>query len=362
MKRLAAVLFAGALLLPAAAGGAACSPLNCAPSQFSLAHGTLLAVRGGTTLPLRVVDLSTGKTKWRLPAGIVENGTLIAKDGTQADWFDLATGASEGVAPVGPGWSLVGAAQDGRRAVLARTRNGSLSFAVVGRTGLPTLVELDGKNWTFDALSGSNLFLIQTVRNGYYVRLFDLATNTLAPQPLKGPGENALIGGIAFARVASPDGQYLFTLYINGDGSAMIHQLDVKHRKAICIGLPGGGNFGAATTWALVADPDGRTVWAISPGYGRIAAIDVATHRVRQTWEFDAQGFNQNAPGVGALSPDGSHFAVSDAQHVWFIALEPKLSVRRVAHVAIAIGWAPDQSGLWVVGERSRVSLLPLPS
>ena len=40
MKRLLLLLAAAVLLLPGAARPAACSPLDCAPSQFVLAHGT----------------------------------------------------------------------------------------------------------------------------------------------------------------------------------------------------------------------------------------------------------------------------------------------------------------------------------
>ena len=45
MKRLAFVLAAAAVLLPSAAHAAACSPLTCAASQFSLAGGTMLGFR-----------------------------------------------------------------------------------------------------------------------------------------------------------------------------------------------------------------------------------------------------------------------------------------------------------------------------
>ena len=46
------------------------------------------------------------------------------------------------------------------------------------------------------------------------MRLYDLATNTLSAAPLKDPGESATISGFPFARVSSPDGRYLFTLYL----------------------------------------------------------------------------------------------------------------------------------------------------
>ena len=361
MARLALLLVAVALLLPAAARSDACSPLDCAPSQFPLAHGTMLAVRKSTTAPLRVIDLRTGATRWQLPSGIVEHGTLVHQQGSLLSWFSLTTGARIGSAVLQSrgAFELVGASQDGSQAVLENAQMRSTVFDVVSR-GSVRAATLGPGHWSFDALRGSKLFLIQTVRFGYYVRLFDLAANRLETKPLKGPGENALISGVAFARAASPDGRYLFTLYIDGSGGAMIHRLDLVDGKALCIGLPGDGNFGAATTWALVPDPDGRTLWAISPGYGKVVAIDVAAHGIRRTWSWTPGIFNENAPGTGVLSPDGSHFAVGDSQNIWFISLEPTLDVHSVQRLNEGLGWAPDQSRLWVVGERSRVSSLAL--
>src|SRR5207247_8928897 len=81
MKRRLLVLTAALLLLPGAAVGAACSPLNCAPSQFTLAHGTLLGFRAAAAKPVTVVDLHTGKVKWVLPAGITGGNLLVHQDG-----------------------------------------------------------------------------------------------------------------------------------------------------------------------------------------------------------------------------------------------------------------------------------------
>ena len=60
------------------------------------------------------------------------------------------------------------------------------------------------------------------------------------------------------------------------------------------------------------------------------------------------------------MAPDGERIAVSDAQHVWFVELAERTVVTGGNHVAIALGFAPDLSRLWLVGERSRVSSLPV--
>lgn len=360
MKRLVLALAAALLALPGAAGGAACSPLDCAPSQFTLAHGTLLATRQAPDKPVRVIDLRTGATRWTLPAGIVTGDVLVHQDGALLTWFDAATGVRSGGATLQQHgrFLLVGTSQDASRAVLERTESRSTSFAIVSRSR-QELVKLGGNAWSFDALRGSKLFLIRTLNDGYQVRLYDLATRTLVRAALKDPRASATISGVPFARASSADGRYLFTLYLGSGGGAMIHELDLVAGTARCVDLPGDGDFAAATTWALATDPDGRTLWALSPGYGRVVAVDVPGHRVRRTWAFDAGNWTQNA-GAAVLSPDGAHFALTDARHVWLIVLEPKLAVRSSSHVAIALGWSPDQRQLWVVGERSRVSSLPV--
>ena len=88
MTRLALVLAVAAVLLPSAAVGAACSPLNCAPSQFSLAHGQLLGFRSSAGAPVTIVDLATGKTRAALPSGVVGGTLLVHLQGTTLTWYD----------------------------------------------------------------------------------------------------------------------------------------------------------------------------------------------------------------------------------------------------------------------------------
>jgi hypothetical protein len=356
--RLALLALGLALVLPAAAGGAACSPLNCSPSQFVLAHGRMLAVRSAVDKPVRVIDLRTGRTRWHLPPGVVSHAALVHQDGALLTWYDLAHGTRTGDALLRQHarFALVGLAQDGRRAVLARTQHRSTTFAIVSPRA-QRIIELRGNDWSFDALNGQYLFLIQTLRFGYEVRLYDLATNRLQAQPLKDPNERALISGIPFARASSEDGRYLFTLYLGSDGNAMVHELDTAAGYAYCVDLPGSGDFNAATTWALVPDDDDSTLWAVSVGYGKLVAIDVASHAVRLRFSFQRPAWAANA-GLAVLAPDAQHIAFTDAEHVWIADLANGRVATEPSHVAIALGWKTDQSALWVVGERSRVSRL----
>jgi hypothetical protein len=360
MTRFAVLLALVVLCVPANAPAAFCSPLNCAPSEFVLANGSLLAMRGNVYQPLRVIDLRTGATRWRLPAGVVQGRTLVARNGSLLTWYDIASGKRVADAPLQlhGTFSLVGASQDGTRAVLARTQHRSTTFAIVS-PGRQHLIKLGGRNWSFDALSRAHFVLVRTSRLGYEVRLYDLATNTLVAQPLKDPGESAVISGVAFSRMSSPDGRYLFTMYIGSGGQAMVHELDLRNATARCIDLPGNGNFNAAITYGLAVSRDGRTLWAVSPGYARVAAIDVASHSVSDRYAFQRGSWATNA-ALTALSPDGKRIAVSDGERVWFVELGLRRVVAGPRHAAIALAFAPRNDRLWVVGERSRVSSLPV--
>jgi hypothetical protein len=360
VTRLAGVLALLALLLPGSASAAACSPLTCAPSQFALGNGSLLGVRSTPGGPLRVIDLRTGLTRWHLPAGIVSGNVLVHQDGSLLTWFDAARGTRlrDAVLQQRGRFTLVGLSTDARRAVLARTQKRSTTFAIVSAAGSRT-VRLGGNRWSFDALSGDKLFLIHTLQRGYEIRLLNLKRGVLARTPLKDPHGSARIWGSAWSRAASAGGRYLFTLYVGSNGGSMVHVLDLRQGTARCIDLPGSGNWAAATTYALVVDPDGRHLWAVSTGYGRVVHIDVAAHRVVDAYRF-APGPRYTNTGVAVLAPDGERIAVTDSYHVWFVELAQRKVVAGESHVAIALGWSPDQRHLWAVGERSRVSSLPL--
>src|SRR6476646_10949602 len=153
MKRLALVLAAASLLLPAASRAAACSPLNCAPSQFTIAHGTMLGFRTAVNRPITVVDLTTGKAKFTLPDGVNAGNYLVHLEGQTVEWYDLTLGTKVQSIPVGMEYSLKGASQDGTRAVLQQSVDGSTTFLVLSKSGQRT-IHVDGKQWDFDALRG----------------------------------------------------------------------------------------------------------------------------------------------------------------------------------------------------------------
>jgi len=139
-----------------------------------------------------------------------------------------------------------------------------------------------------------------------------------------------------------------------------VHQLDVRAGVAKCIDLPGSGDFNAGTSYTLTNSPDGRTLWATATGYGKVVAIDVAGSRVRQTFDFVGATAANPTSAVAAVSRDGSRLAVTTGANVWFVGLGDK-RVEMRPRVAIALGFAPDGKTLWTVGQKSRVTAVPVP-
>jgi hypothetical protein len=347
MKRLALVLAAATLLLPSAASAAACSPLNCAPSQFSVGDSSLLGFRTQARAPVTIADLETGETRWTLPWGFTGGNLLVHQNAYALNWWDATTGSMAASAKLARGGTLVGVSQNGKRAVVRRIRNTWTEFRVVS-PGVPErAVRVPRGNWDFDALLGDNLFLIKYVANGgYQVRLAHIGSGRLETAPLKDPHESGTIWGQPFERLASADGRYLFTLYIGQNGGSMVHELDLKTATARCIDLPGTGNYGAATSWAMLLSKDERTLWTISPGYGRAVGIDVASRTVSSAFQLTLANWNLGFGTRAALAPDGAHVALADGRTVAVVGLVERKVVERNPKRATAVGYSPDGT-LW---------------
>jgi len=336
-----------ALGLPSAARSAACSPLNCAPSQFTFAHGTMAGYRTSAHGPVTVVDLRTGRAVHALPEGITAGRVLVHRAGRTIEWYDMRRGTRVATAPLVRPERLVGVSQDGSRAVTLRLApGGGTELTIVSRHARRALA-IPGRDWDFDALAGDNLFLIKYLpAGGYQVRLLHLSTGRLEAAPLKDPHESGTIWGQPFSRLASPDGRYLFTLYISGNGAAMVHELDVHRATARCIDLPGTGDYGSAATWAL--ELRGRTLWAASPGYGRVVAIDVLRRTVTRTFRIDLPYWNVANGTRAALSPDGTRLALANQEQVAVFGVADGRLVRRDRSGAVAVAYSPA-GRLWTL-------------
>lgn len=343
MRRLLPFALAAAVLLPGAAHAAGCSPLNCAPSQFSIAGTSLLGYRSAALGVVHVVDLRTGAKRFTVPGGYVDGHLLVRDAGTRLDWWDLRTGTRVRTTTLPWDIRLAGASQDGSRAVGFRFVSGRGTTVVIASPTTWRQVPLPAGQWDFDALLGNHLYLIEYLKSGgYQVELIDLSTDSPATRVIKDPRESATIWGSPFSRLASSDGRYLFTVYLASNGAAMVHQLDLRNETARCIDLPGTGNFNSAVSWAIALSPSGRTLWAVNPGYARVVGIDVTTRSVTSSFRVHLPYWNLAAGTRSAVSPNGSQLALTDGESVALVGLRSHALVRRVRLVhPRAVGYSP---------------------
>jgi outer membrane protein assembly factor BamB len=320
MRRLAVTLLslAAVAVVPSAqacdCGG--CPPTSCGPSSSASAGGNLLFLRNfGQRGPLTAIDTANGRQRFALPPGIASADGRVyisaiqrAHKFTVVRRYDARSGRLlRARTNRGGGWAVAGVSANGRYVALLDSfrRGRAARIAIIGaRLGAAVhTITLRG-SYDVDAVSndGRRLFLIQYLRNGYLVRFYDVARQSLAARVLTEKGEP--MQGLAWDAVASSDGRYLFTLYLRGDGAAEIHTLDLSRGTAVCIDLPR-GDPQAIQQYALSLAPNGRRLFAANPALGLVATVDARTQRVMRVVRFHANGFPPVQSERAVASHDG---------------------------------------------------------
>ena len=366
MRRLAVTLLslAAVAVVPSAqacdCGG--CPPTSCGTSSSASPGGNLLFLRGyGQRGPLTAIDTASGRARFALPPGVASaNGRVYVSAVQRAHRFTVVRtfdGRSGRLLHVhtyrGGGWSVAGISANGRYAALldAFRRGRGVRIAIVGtRLGAAVhTITLRG-SYDVDAVSnnGRRLFLIQYLRSGYLVRFYDVARQSLAARVLTEKG--APMQGLAWNAVASPDGHYLFTLYVRGDGAAEIHTLDLRRGTAVCIDLPR-GDPASVQQYALALSPDGRTVFAANPALRLVATVDVRTRSVGHVAYFHANGFPSTQSELAVASHDGRtvYFTSGRDLFAYDAAYRTIRGAYRIGTVATGLAFTRDDRRLLVV-------------
>jgi hypothetical protein len=194
-------------------------------------------------------------------------------------------------------------------------------------------LELAGE-FEVEAISpgGDSLFLIEYLGDKeppeYAVRIYDLAADSLALNPLRSKtAADEIMAGYAWGGVASPDGRWLLTLYLNTNRQvAFIHALNLVDKFPICLFLPSGaGDFEQLKDYTLTLSADGRQVFAANPSLGVVAEVSLESFETLRQVEFEAlltASKSASAQTAGPtnhslLSPDGRQLYFSDSTHVW---------------------------------------------
>ena len=325
---LGALLAAAALLSPAGANGDGC-PLPCSGQSSSPASAKYLYVQpegeGGRLL---AYDTVTGNVAFGFPAGRASGDGLwfhtagaSGRDTALARW-QLGTGRAVSAWTLRGRWRLAGVAPGGRWLALVRP---GTEIAIVDAVTTATVhrMRLDG-DFEVETISadGRRLFLIEHLEAGrYLVRLYDLRGERLVANPLRAKGEDRVMAGLAWSGVASPDGRWLLTLYLNTSlDQAFVHALDLVSSQAVCIDLPSGaGELGLLKRYALKLSPDARTLYAANPALGVVAEIDLPKRRVVERARF-VPGRARSAPLRGAtatISRDGRRLVFTGGRDLW---------------------------------------------
>jgi hypothetical protein len=251
------------------------------------AFTTVLAACGGTVeesatpQPARQLDSLASRS-------LVPRGATEAADGRSAFAFvdgavrrySTVTGKVVRTYPLEGVWELTGISATGEW--LALQRGDTEVLVLDAEAGAEVKrVRLDG-DFRVEAVSaeGDFLFLQQDFVDGSYaVRGYDLAAGTLLEGSLGRKGETVRMQGDAGQVVASPDGRWLLTVYVETTtDTAFVHALNLIERTAICIFLPPCEDC-AAEDWTLDLAADNRTLRA-SNGDGDDATIDLGRGRV----------------------------------------------------------------------------------
>ncbi len=315
MKRLAALL--ALVPLAAACGASVKETTPTAPTSASV----FLARTAGASGPVTAYDGASLGRRFELPRGLraADGSAHFALLGSQLRRYDPLTGRQTTSYDLNGKWSLAAVSATARWVVLSR---GTTEVQVLDtKTGEAAHQFTLRGVFLVETISseGDFLFLQQNFVDGRYaVRGYDLAAGTLLQGSLATKGETVLMQGVAAGTVASPDGRWLLTLYVDTQrNAAFVHALNIVDRFPLCIDMPPCPKCTVAQLrrWALALAPDGRTLFAANPAIGRVAEVHLPTSRV-----IHQSRFRPN-PGTtdtrAAVSPDGSRFVFTNGRAVW---------------------------------------------
>jgi WD40 repeat protein len=293
-------------------------------------------------------DMADGSERFRLPAGLLsadgKRYFALGADGTQTALkiFDPHTGHEQNSWVTDGAWALSGLSPNGRWAALTRLVGEDQKQKWTAANKWETEVQIvdaqSGRsahrisfegNFEVETVSnaGDSLFLIQYLPavnpDHYQIRLYDLAAETLQPNPLVDKRESdEVMAGQAWDAVATPDGRWLLTLYLRPQhGTAFIHALSLQDKFTFCIDLPSGGSLSELKFDALTLGPDGQTLYVANAVTGRVAVVNLNDLSATQTAEFKAHASPSADPQTqisrSVISQDGRTVFFTSGQGIW---------------------------------------------
>jgi DNA-binding beta-propeller fold protein YncE len=342
---------------------APCSGVYASPPQADLVY----VQPAGEAGPLQAWDAKRGRLAFALPAGRASadgrSFFSVLRFGARTGLFrwSTATGRERRLAMVPGRWEVASVSPSGRWVALAAVGPRRTRVAVVdGHSGtVAHRLRLSGR-FEVETVSadGKRLFLVQHLADRrYLVRLYDLRSGRLTADPLKGRDEPAVMTGLAWSGLASPDGRWLLTLYLNtARDLAFVHALDLPRASPRCIFLPsGGGALRSLRQYSLALTRDATRLFAANPALGVVAEIGLPSGRVVRTARFAPSA--GDAPSYSTLSRRGRMLYVARGVRLW--GYDTAHGIARgpfaIGGRAVGVGFSRDGSRVYVVRADGRV-------
>ena len=345
---LAATLLSACGVADRSAAQLAAAPTPVSPITVS-GHGDLLYIRDsvkGNSERLAIIDGTSGVRERELPPGVTSpdwSTLYVAEQNdnkTRIRALDIDSGqtlretsldGSYSLAMITPDSVMGGLSPDGRwLALTAVADRRQTQFAVLDTAfkQTPKLVTLEGY-FMFDGLNnnGSSLFLTESLGDDpsakYHVRRYDLAHGALDPNVIVDKLDGSqIMSGVRQTAVASKNGSWLYSLYLNSDHGPFIHALPINEVEqvgvAFCIDLPteSKNNSAKQSRWSLLMDADMRTLFAVNGALGLVVeynVLDGLPQMLRTRSLFDMPDTastltalsDSAANSVAALAPNG---------------------------------------------------------
>ena len=384
------VLAAGALVIVAACGRVPGGQVSSGDYKLYEAASTT------SSQQLSVIDSRSHSVVLNMPLGApspnwshlytIHGDTLVDIDPQTGStlyaqrlpgYFQLPLATMSGV----PG----GLSQDGRWLVVERFDPTSspipstTHLVVVDTLFTKPLQQIDLNGYfQFDAISndGQRIFLIQYIsQTEYYVRQFDVGIKQLNPTVIFDKSDGgAAMAGIRLSGVASPDGHWLYSVYVRQDKSPFIHALNLDGSLiAVCLDLPGSGYSSNpdAFHWSVAMNAGGTHLYAANgrtgtvedisidsgfPNPARAARLDTSqTGGIFGVQNVEAKELGGNA---AAVSPDGKTLVIGGSSGLFWVdttslkAKDHQLSSWNVWSLAMS----PDGTTVYAVSDGGMIA------
>ena len=318
---------------------------------YSVSSNVLVDLDPQTGATLRTLGLPgyfrlPSATIGGLPGGLSQNGRWLVLEGLHA-----------------PG----GAPATTSRLLLVDT-----SYA---RTPVPVVL---AGSFQFDAISndGQRMYLVEYLSNtDYEVRVFNVPGGYLESYVVVDKSDiTATMTGLRLSGVASPDGQWLFSVYARQNKGAFIHALNLSQPYAFCIDLPGTGYSSSsdALQWSLALSADGSHLFAANGAMHVVAEITNDPNGVpalARTTHIDFSGPSASVFGQGAqakdfganasvLSNDGRTLVLSGSQGIVWIDTDTLHAHARALNkwVVWSLGLSPDGSTVYALNDAGGIA------